>query len=352
MIGRQIEGVRGSVLVVCVWIVIILVLLALSIGRRASLEARILRYHLDRSQAFYIAKSGLERVCALKADDENEEYDSLNEDWSNKLKEDLSPEFKDFALGNGEFKIQYLYYESKDKEPKELYGMQDEQSKININMIVSESSVNDDLRSEFLRIVEDILDYDEQEAQELIDRFIDWVDYDDDKREYGKEDYSDKGATAKNKSLNRIEELLMIDGFDSDIFNKLANYITIYGDGKVNINTAPNEVLTAMGLSEESAQDIIDYRCGYDMEAATSDDTVILDAQDLQSKQAEIFKNRMLSSDDLNVIANLISTRAAVKSYFYRVSSFGTVNNAKSGIQAVVKIEPNEPVKYEYWYEE
>lgn len=349
---KQVEGESGSVLVVCIWIVIILVLLALSIGRRTSLEARILRYHLDRSQAFYIAKSGLERVCAQKADDENEGYDSLNEEWSNKLNEDLSPEFKDFALGSGKFDIQYLYYESKDKEPKELYGMQDEQSKININMIVSESSVNDDLRAEFIRIVEGILDYDEQGAQELVDKFIDWVDYDDDKREYGKEDYSDKSITAKNKSLNRLEELLMIDGFDPDIFNKLASYITIYGDGKVNINTAPKEVLTAMGLSEESAQDIIDYRCGYDMEAATSDDTAILDAQDLQSKQAEIFKNRTLSSEDINAISNLISTRAAVKSYFYRVNSFAAVNNAKSKIQAVVKIEPNEPVKYEYWYEE
>ena len=194
---RPPEGVRGSVLIVCIWIVIILVLLALSIGRRVSFEARILRYHLDRSQAFYIAKSGLERMYLEKAGDEHEKYDSLSEAWSNKLKEDLSPEFKDYALGSGKFEIQYSYYESKDKEPKKLYGMQDEQSRININMIVTESNVNNDLRAEFVRDSKGYLDYDEQQAEELVDKFIDWIDYDDNKMEYGKEDYSDLSISAR-----------------------------------------------------------------------------------------------------------------------------------------------------------
>lgn len=339
-------------MIVCIWIVIILVLLALSIGRRVSFEARILRYHLDRSQAFYIAKSGLERIYLEKAGDDYEKYDSLSESWSNKLKEDLNPEFKDYALGSGKFEIQYSYYESKDKEPKKLYGMQDELSRININMIVTESNVNNDLRAEFIEIVKDILDYDEEQAEELVDKFIDWIDYDDNKMEYGKEDYSDIAISAKNKPLNRLEELLMIEGFDLDIFNKLSNYLTIYGEGKININTAPVEVLTALGLSEESAQDIIAYRDGSDAEPATGDDVPIQDIGELQSKQAEIFKNRTLSNEDINTISGLITARITVTSDFYRVNSSAVVNNVKSKISAVVKIEEDKSPQYEYWYEE
>ena len=339
-------------MIVCIWIVIILVLLALSIGRRVSFEARILRYHLDRSQAFYIAKSGLERIYLEKAEDEHEKYDSLSEAWSNKLKEDLSPEFKDYALGSGKFEIQYSYYESKDKEPKKLYGMQDEQSRININMIVTESSVNNDLSAEFVRLVSDVLDYDKQQAEELVDKFIDWVDYDDNKMEYGKEDYSDIAISAKNRPLNRLEELLMIEGFDLDIFNKLSNYLTIYGEGKININTAPKEILTALGLSEESAQDIIAYRGGPDAQAATDDDVPIQDVVELQSKQAEIFKSGTLSSEDITTISGLITARITVTSDFYRVNSSAVVNNVKSKISAVVKIEADKSPQYEYWYEE
>ncbi|MDO8749337.1 MAG: type II secretion system protein GspK [Candidatus Omnitrophota bacterium] len=346
------EGARGSVLIVCIWIVIILVLLALSIGRRVSFEARILRYHLDRSQAFYIAKSGLERIYLEKAKDEHKDYDSLSDSWSNKLKEDGSPEFKDYALGSGKFEIQYSYYESKDKEPRKLYGMQDEQSRININMIVTESSVNNDLSAEFVRLVSDVLDYDEQQAEELVDKFIDWVDYDDNKMEYGKDDYSDLAISAKNKPLNRLEELLMIEGFDLDIFNKLSNYLTIYGEGKININTAPKEILAALGLSKDHAQNIIDYRNGPDAQAATGDDVPIQDVVELQSKQAEIFKSGPLSSEDIATISGLITARITVTSDFYRVNSSAVVNNVKSKISAVVKIEADKSPQYEYWYEE
>ena len=99
---------RGSVLVICVWIVTILVLLAISIGRRASFESRILRYHLSRAQAYCLARSASERVYLEKAADKNVDYDYLQEDWSNKLKADGSPEFKDFPLGGGTFTIKYL----------------------------------------------------------------------------------------------------------------------------------------------------------------------------------------------------------------------------------------------------
>ena len=107
-----------------------------------------------------------------------------------------------------------------------------------------------------------------------------------------------------------------------------------------------------MGLSEESAQDIIAYRDGSDAQAATGDDVPIQDIGELQSKQAEIFKNRTLSNEDINAISGLITARITVTSDFYRVNSSAVVNNVKSKISAVVKIEADKSPQYEYWYEE
>ena len=53
---------QGAVLVVSLWILIILVLLAVSAGRRVSIALKLLRYHLNRTQAFYLAQAGIERI--------------------------------------------------------------------------------------------------------------------------------------------------------------------------------------------------------------------------------------------------------------------------------------------------
>ena len=44
--------------------------------------------------------------------------------------------------------------------------------------------------------------------------------------------------------------MYLIRGITAEIFKKLKPYITIYGDGQININTAGKEVLTALGLND------------------------------------------------------------------------------------------------------
>lgn len=348
--GKKGRGKQGAVLVVSLWILIILVLLAVSAGRRVSIALKLLRYHFNRTQAFYLAQAGIERIGYEKRLDTNE-YDSLNEPWSNKLNPDGQPYFNNFGLGTGKFKLKYEYYESKDKEPVILYGMQDEQSKLNINKIIQDDGVNldNDARDAFVELLKILpaplggLAYDDEEAKGLVDRFVDWIDKD-------KEAYP-----AKNLPLGRLEELSMIDGFKPETVNKLKDYVTIYGDGAININTAPKEILQALGLSEESAQDILSYRKGADGKIATEDDRAIREINQLNTEPAmsEIFRGRTLSPEDAALINKLITTlRLSTESSCYTIASYGTAGTVTKSIIIVCRINPDKSFKQLYRYEE
>lgn len=83
----------------------------------------------------------------------------------------------------------------------------------------------------------------------------DWIDRDSD------EDYPEGERYSKNRGLYSIEELLQIPGITEETFQKLKPYVTCYTDGKININSAPPEVLlTIDGITEDIAEAIINYR--------------------------------------------------------------------------------------------
>lgn len=74
------------------------------------------------------------------------------------------------------------------------------------------------------------------------------------------------------------EEILLVEGITDEIFEQCKNFITIYSDGKVNVNTAPSETLIALGLDEQTASAIVDFRKGSDGQEATEDDEFFEDA--------------------------------------------------------------------------
>ncbi|GAG76982.1 unnamed protein product, partial [marine sediment metagenome] len=72
-----------------------------------------------------------------------------------------------------------------------------------------------------------------------------------------------------NGFLNTIDELFLLKGFDDEVFygkekerGSLNAYLTVYGDGKININTASLPVLQALhsDIDGSLAQEIVEYR--------------------------------------------------------------------------------------------
>jgi DNA uptake protein ComE-like DNA-binding protein len=70
------------------------------------------------------------------------------------------------------------------------------------------------------------------------------------------------------------EESLLVDGMDEEIFDKFRGFITVHSNSRININTAPKEVLIALGLDESLAGTIVYFRSGPDGVEATEDDNV------------------------------------------------------------------------------
>lgn len=323
---------KGAVLIIALWILSMLVLLAISIGRRTSIELRLLKYHLSRSQAFHLARAAIERIYAEKNMDEAGGYDTLNEDWSNKLKADGEPLFNDFPLGNGTFTLKY------NQADTDYYGMQDESSKLNINKLLDNDSQPIDARKkEFQNLIERVLNSSDPET--MVTNFIDWIDQD------NKDVTFHNGEIqAKNSCLDRLEELTMVEGFSIEDINKLSDYITIYTDGSININTAPQEVLSSLccdtdgnSLGNKAAEEIIAYRNSAENAGVKPIENIdaLLTSKIISAKEKEI-----------------LDSRSAVQSSFYKINSQAEVSGVKKEISAVINFNQNTAPKYLYWYED
>ena len=68
------------------------------------------------------------------------------------------------------------------------------------------------------------------------------------------------------------QELLLVDGITPEIFKGVENLVTVYTDGRVNINTALQDALGVLGMEDSLIEIILNYRMGDDREEGTEDD--------------------------------------------------------------------------------
>ena len=105
------------------------------------------------------------------------------------------------------------------------------------------------------------------------------MDEDSDPRENGAEDgyYQGlaQGYACKNAKFQILEELLLVKGMTQEIFNKASMHLTVYGNGKVNLNTAGKCACGRWGMSDTLADKLIQFRRGNDNQEATADDNIL-----------------------------------------------------------------------------
>ena len=235
---------RGSVLVLALWTLFFLSALALAvaayvgggIGLASAMKA-------DRA-GYFAAKAGVGQAIAVIVADTNN-WDALTEDWSGS-----EEYFSDVAMAAvrgapsaaGRFTASW-FEERDDGKRRERYGLSDEESRINLNKR-SDSAV---LRALLQRVGR----VDAVKARRIADAIIDWRDADDLQLTDGAENsYYQALPTAYecgNGPLKSAEELLLVREVGPDLFVRLEPYITVYGSGKVNINTAGPTVLATLG---------------------------------------------------------------------------------------------------------
>ena len=341
---------KAQVLMISLWILVILTILAVSIAHRVSLALRLSRYQKDRTRAVYLAKAGI-NLAIKEIENDNNGYDSLNDGWANN-----ENRFGHIAFSENKNEFASVSYTVKKEEEEEtIFGALDEESKININTaslellaaLLKECQI-DSVKAEAFSL--DILVY--RGAVALPEEI--------------RRDYEDNlGYACKRQKFTNIEELRLVrgaGGITPEKLEKLKTLITVYGDGKININTASREVLKARALATVS--ELLKETPGLSIGADDANDLTekIFDFRNSNNGYfipADINTERMKSAlglrdirDDnrTKIIDKLITSLAITGvSGNFKIEAQGHIGRFTRTVTAVVKrLAPAEII---YWHE-
>ncbi|MFH1904730.1 MAG: hypothetical protein ABIK53_04300 [bacterium] len=333
----------GSILIITLWILAILSLLAISFAHHTAVGIKLTEYHISSLKNLYMCKAGIKRACYELNKDKAEDieqgyiYDSLNDSWSN------NPEaFKNAGVGDSTFTVGYQI-EDDNKDMTSVYGMIDEERKININKLVK-NGVQDEIRLSQVKKFLEILDIDTV----IADYIVDWLDSN--SLGDGEEDFY-QGLSVpyhcKNDLIECLEEMYLIRGITAEIFKEIKPYITIYGDGRININTAGKEVFAALGMDDMLTQQILNYR------SQDGGEEDLYSFKTLESIIPNLNNYQQLTSEQKQILTALIQTGyLTVCSSIFTANVTSVLNNSKLAKRVDVVLQREEDnIKIKYWHE-
>ncbi len=99
--------------------------------------------------------------------------------------------------------------------------------------------------------------YDTGDLEEILNNLSDWTDLDNNSQNGGSEELLEEGKKPLNRSFASVEEIRKTPRMEEEIFEILHPHITVYGTKALNINYASEEILRALGFSEDLAEQIM-----------------------------------------------------------------------------------------------
>jgi len=284
---------KGVALILTLLIAAILVTLVVETNYSTQVDVRIAGNVRNDLQASYLAKSGVNiAVSYLKYDGQNTDTDNLDEDWAKS--------YPPIPVGDGFVNVM----------------IEDENAKININEVVKLGKEQEKIVGA-LSILFESADVDIG----ILDSIIDWIDPDHDLRPDGAEG-------PHYGSLDTLSELLMIKGVTDEVYGKISKHLTIYSDGKININTASTDVLVCLDdeIDDGIAEGIIGFR------------------EEKPFDTKDELKD-VLNDDELY---KRIEDMITVQSNAFNVVSIGRVERVEKVVRVVVHREGG-TISYRYW---
>jgi general secretion pathway protein K len=243
---RNLRSERGTALVLTLLIITTLAGLTIGFSGESGVELTLAGYSRDGYKAYLIARSAIDAGMALLAEDEDLTMDSLNEDWAG-------------------LEALAAFYGLEEEGVSVSGDVVDENGKINLNLILNEEGEIDERREEQIRRLFVVLGL----REEMVNPLLDWLDADDVERQDGAEAYYyqslDEPYPCANAPFLTPGQIFLVKGMGQlERFEgkRLLDYVTIYSDGKVNINTASKEVLQCLSESMDAAlaEAIIEFR--------------------------------------------------------------------------------------------
>ena len=254
---------KASILIVSLWLLIFLSVLTVALGKLVSSQITFCRFYLARLSSYYLAKAAVKEAVVERENDFTSTYDSLYE----------LRKVREIIFGNDRVE----------------YHLIDEESKININFA----------------------------SREIMQRLKGFT-----------EELAEKITEARSIKVFEVpEDILSIEGIDKEKFygkdedSGLKDLVTVYGDGKVNINTASYEVLFVLLNDSSLARRIVDFRKGSDGEEVTGDDGVFYPGKSIvdQLRGVSALESLSLAKAVGNGLTTIKSHNYTIKISSYRI---------------------------------
>ena len=306
---------RGFVLIVVLCTIILLEVLLLGFNFRCRANLRAVERLRRSQQALNLARAGLN--IAITA------INNTPDIYTNKMLCELLSGQNSVTFEDGQC----------------LIKLTDESGKLNVNLLRDKSGKLNRTRIEQLLRLIDLLNRQQPGVPYigygLAAAIIDWTDDDNQvtcldfvkRQNLGAEsDYYSKlepPYKCKNKPLEVIDEMLLIKGVTSETFQRLRDYLTVNGDGKININCAPKLVIESLSEKMDTvlAQIIVDRR-------KIKPFGSIAELRDVPGMTDSIY----------NSIKNIVTV--SPEEQYYHIESHGNVDYVGCTIDAILRRNP------------
>lgn len=335
---RDARQQQGVALLIVMFFALMLSASIATFLKRATVDAILSRNRESMARAEALARGGIVLAKAVILGDkerdlatgESARLDTLQDNWAR------ARDIVIYDLHGGELRLK----------------IDDEGAKLNLNSLFPPGTdlqipdATEPFLVAFLELMVEELPIDVQvlyEPRDLAQNLIDYVDPDDTRLAGGLEDDFYQGQTPPYRPANRallsVDEIGLVEGFDSALVEALRPYVTVYpfvGGGGVNPNTAPPHIL---GL--------IFYNDGVDDRFAQEDDVRRI----LKTREnGQIFCEDQ-SHEACAPISEILPNAQSVHpplTYFsetFTVRSEATVGNVERTVEAVVdRTQPGEPL--------
>lgn len=328
---------RGSILILAMWAICFLSVLAVTLGLGVRQKVSLVQRLDERGRLRFISEMGIQKAIVEVRKAAAKTYDSFGDTFANN-----SLVFKDVDMADSNLSVGYYFQDDLSGKVSFRYSLIDEEGKININFAKPAT---------LEKLFQVVLGLDEIEAQELAASIVDWRDADSEltiplgsaeDSYYRNLQYPYK---AKDSPFELLEETLLVKGMDEDSFNRIKGYVTIYGNGKVNINTASKSVLLALGLNVDVVDKILSYRYGKDGVLDTADDNIFDTTPNIVPKLSQFVS---LSDSEVAQLSGVVESLVCNSGYF-TVESTAHLHNRKNIARTVGVL--NRKGKILYWRE-
>jgi len=329
---------KASILMLTLWALCLMSVFAVIIGAGIRQKMVLVRRLSERDKAFLLCEAGVNKAITHIRQRTAEGFVALKESWSSN-----PAAFKGINCGDGEFNICYNYWDDISEGYQTRYGIIDEERKININ--TADTQV-------LARLFLAVLCIDEAGALELAEAVVDWRDEDQGggASSKGAENFYYAGLPfpyqAKDSDFEVLDELLLVKGFTPEIFAIVRDYLTVYGYGKVNVNTASKPVLLALGLGADLTQKILDYRRGEDGTEATEDDNVFESQGAIVADLSAFYR---LGEAEVALLSNVSGLYFDVSSSYFMIKASADIGSRKRLLEAICIVDSKG--RQLYWQE-